>query len=65
MLVMMTVDRFQAICYPLTNQGNFTQVFTRFQTLKAGTPTDFAIRLRLEVVQNGALDLTADCNVLK
>ena len=21
MLVMMTVDRFQAICYPLTNQG--------------------------------------------
>ena len=24
----MTVDRFQAICYPLTNQGRLTQIFT-------------------------------------
>ena len=41
MLVMMTVDRFQAICYPLTNQGRLTHPLTH-SSAQVGVPTNWA-----------------------
>ena len=41
MLVMMTVDRFQAICYPLTNQGRLTHPLTH-SSAQVGVQTNLA-----------------------